>query len=77
MNEMEILNKDIGGMTLKEAGAMTFLQWVAGKLNNTPAFKASIVELQALVSNPPLSSKMSDDNKIAIIKLMQKAGIEI
>jgi hypothetical protein len=76
-NEMDILAMDIGGMTLKEASAMSFLQWVAKKLNNMKAYSASATELSMLLSNPPMTRVMSDDQKLEIIAKMKKAGIEI
>ncbi len=76
-NEIDILAMNIGGMTLREASSITFMQWIAKKLNGINAYSAASVELQGLISGPPMSRNMSEDRKIEIIGIMRKAGIEI
>ena len=76
-NEIEILNKNIGGMTLREASTFSFLQWVGNKINGVPAFTVEAVELSMLVNNPPMSRKMSDDQKLQIINKLLKLNVKI
>lgn len=76
-NEIDILNLNIGGMTLREMGTMVFLQWLAKKLNNLRAYSADVVELTTLISSPPMSRMFPEDEKIRIIKKLQKLGVEI
>ncbi len=77
MNEIDILNKEIGGVKIQDMSSMVFLQWLAGKLNNVRTFSAVTVELTALVTNPPMSRTMPDDEKVKIIKKLDKIGIQI
>jgi len=76
-NEIDILNTDIGGIILRDMTAITFYQWLAKKLNNINAYSADVVELTSLISSPPMSRKLPDDEKIRIIKKLQKIGIQI
>lgn len=76
-NEVDILRLDIGGVTLKEASAITFLQWVAKKLNNVATYSATVTELRMLVSNPPMTRLMSEDQKIGIIRKLRSVGVVV
>lgn len=70
MSEMEILAYNIGGITVREATTITFLSWLAKKLNNTTNNKQGISELTSMIMNPPMG-KMSDDNKIHIFRKLE------
>lgn len=76
-NPIDILNMEIGGMKVKDMSSMTFIQWVAKKLNGLPAYKASTVELTSLVSNPPMSRLMPDEEKIRIINKMKSLDMPL
>lgn len=76
MNEIEILNKVLGGIAIKDMTGLTFLQWVAKKLNGLSAYNKDTVELTAQVQFPPYG-KMSDQQKIDIIRKLEKLNIPI
>lgn len=77
MSEIDILDTDIGGIKLKDATAMTVLQWLSKKLDNVKAYDASVVELTALLTNPPMSRTMPDEKKIEIVMKLRKLNISI
>ena len=77
MNEIEILDKDMGGIKLRDMSAITFFTWVARKLNGAKAHDVSVVELVRLVSNPPMSRTIPNDYKLEIINKLKKINIEI
>ena len=77
MNELNILNTKIGETTIKEMSAMSFIQWLAKKLNEVPAYSSVTVELTGLITRPPVSRFMSDDEKIRIVKKLQQLNVEI
>ena len=76
-NEIDILNMVIGGIALRAMSAITFYQWLAKKLNNVRTYSADVVELTMLISSPPMGRTLPDDEKIRIIKKLQKIGIQI
>ena len=76
-NELDMLEWNMGGMKIKEASAMSFLQWVAKKISGVPAYKPAAVELSALVSSPPMARTMPDTAKIDIIKKMLSLDIKL
>lgn len=76
-NEIDILSLRIGETTLRDMPAMAFYQWLAKKLNNVKSYSADVVELTTLISNPPMSRVVPDNEKIRIIKKLQKIGVEI
>ena len=59
-NDKEILDYPLGGMTIREIGAMSFMGWVASKLNGADTYKAATQELLMLVKNTPIG-KMPDN----------------
>lgn len=76
-NPIDTLEIVIGGIKIKDMGAMSFYQWVAKKLNGVLAYKADTVELTMLVSNPPMSRTVPNEEKIRIIAKMRKLDIQI
>lgn len=76
-NEVELLKLDIGGQKLAEMTAISFLQYVAKKLNNTTMNTATSAELRMMVSNPPMGRTMPDDEKIRIIRKLKSLNVEI
>ena len=79
MTDFEVLQYEIGGIKLSEVGTMTFLQWVAKKMNNVVADlmdKQIMNELTTMIKYPPFG-KMSDDSKIAIIRKLEKLGVKL
>lgn len=76
-NELDILDMNVGGTTLRDMSAMTFYQWMVKKLNEVPAYSADVVELTMLISSPPMSKTVPNDEKIRIIKKLQRIGVKI
>jgi hypothetical protein len=75
--ELEILNKNVGGLTIKEMTAITFFTWVARKLNDVKAYDVRVVELTRLVTSPIGSRTLPDDYKLEIIAKLKSLNIEI
>ncbi len=76
MTDFELLNYKIGDMSLDEMTAITFLGWVAKKINGLEAKTPTMNELSMLVISPPMG-RMSIERKIEIIRKMEGIGIEI
>lgn len=72
--DKEILDCPFAGTTIREVGSMTFMAWVATKMNGVQAYKADTQELLGLISNPPIG-KIPDIEKIRIIRKLLNLGI--
>lgn len=75
-SDKEILDTNIGGQIIRNMSAITFIGWLAGKLNGLPAYKAATVELTALVSSPPLGS-MPEGEKIKVVRKLLELDVQI
>ena len=74
---MEMLNYDIGGGTLvKNATAITFIGWVAKKMNNVASGSPMMNELTMLVT-APVMGKLSDTEKVRILKKLEAIGVTL
>lgn len=74
--DKDILDYPLGGTTIRDLGAISFMGWVADKLNGLPAYKAATVELTALVSSPPLG-KMPEGEKVKVIRKLLELEVKI
>lgn len=77
MTDKEILDTVLGGVTVRDMTAITFLGWMANKLNGAPAYKAANQELIGLIGQPPMSASMPDMEKCRIIRRLMEMDIEI
>lgn len=73
-SDKEILDYDFGGMTVRDAGSMSFISWIANKLNGVKTYTAATQELLSLVRLPPLG-KMQEGEKIKIVRKMLSLDI--
>lgn len=76
MTDFELTEYKIGDMLLKDMTAITFLGWVSNKLNGISQTSPTSSELIMLVRTPPMG-QMPMENKIEIIRKLEKLGIEI
>lgn len=77
MTDYEVLfETQISGIKLKDCGTMTFLGWLAGKLNGKEQNLPGMSELAMYIKTPPMG-KMSDQKKLEIVRLMERVGIKI
>lgn len=81
MEDNQIIKYEIGGIRIGDIGTMTFLGWVANKLNNVSVDQRGqerliMIELTTLIANPPVG-KLPDSEKISIIKKLIKLGIQL
>jgi hypothetical protein len=74
--DFEVTQLVIGGMPLKDMSSLTFLGWVAGKINNQETNSPTLSELGMMVVHPPFG-KMSIENKLEVIRKLEKLNIEI
>lgn len=77
MNELDFLNMNLGGQVVKDMSGMSFLQWVASKVNNIGAHTPEVNEINMLIRFPPMSSKMPDEKKIELLRKLEKIGVPI
>jgi hypothetical protein len=80
MTDFEYMNLKVGDMTLEEMTSITFLGWVAKKLNGTEVGgmggNPTLNELSMMVRTPPMG-RMTAENKVEVIKKLEKLGIAI
>ena len=71
LTDKEILNSTVGGMVLRDMTAITFLHWVAAKLNGVKAYSAANQELIQMIANPPLGRTMPEEEMCRIFRVLQ------
>lgn len=76
MSEIDILNKVVGGIAVKDMTTTTFYQVVAKRLNGVKAYNPSVVELTRLVTAPVMTRKIPDEQKLQIIAKLKSLNIE-
>lgn len=76
MTDFEITKLVLGGMPLVEMSSITFLGWVAKKINSQSVNSPTLSELGTLIMHPPIG-KMTIENKLEIIRKLEKLGIQI
>jgi len=77
IEDKHILELVVGGEKLRDMSAITFLNWASEKLNNVPTYAAPAVELRSLVTNPPMSRVMSDEQKIWIWRRLEALNVTL
>jgi glucose-6-phosphate dehydrogenase assembly protein OpcA len=75
-NEIEILNIEIGGLKIKDMTAITFVGWLAKKVNNLSVTNSDSVWLISKIKNPPMG-RMLDEDKIEAVRKLMNLNIEI
>ena len=76
MTDLELSKIKIGDIAIEEMTSITFLGWVSKKINGLQRYTPAMNELSLMISRPPLG-KMSIENKIEVIRKLEKLGIEI
>jgi hypothetical protein len=80
MTDYELVKMKLGGVLLEDVSGITFMGWVAGKINGTKVGgmggNSTLNELTAMIVNPPMG-RMSTQSKIEVIRKLEKLGIEI
>ena len=76
MNDYNLLQFKIAGQSLEETSTMTFLGWVAGKINGQVSNSPTLSELGAMIVHPPMG-RLGIETKVDVIRKMEKLGIEI
>lgn len=76
MSDVEILEHVIGGQMIKNMGALSFIGWLAEKLNKQPVNDV-VNELKIAVNSPPMTGRMSDETKINYVRKLLSIGIAI
>lgn len=77
MTDYEILHYEIyPGTSLKEVSTITFIGWIAKKINNLPQNLPGVSEVARLITNPPMG-KMTETSKIDTIRKLEKMGVEL
>lgn len=75
--DKEILDLELGGVRMRDMSAISFLHWLAKKIDGVPSYSAANQELVAAVAAPPLSNNMPDDEKVRLCRKLQAIGIEL
>ena len=78
----ESTNKDIldyliaPATNIRDLGSISFMAWVATKLNGVQTYKAATQELLMMVRNPVIG-KLPDDEKVNVVKKLLELGVEV
>lgn len=72
----DILDLPLGGTTIREMGSMSFLAWVANRIDGAPTYKAATQELLGLIRNAPIG-KMADEEKIRVVRKLIELEVNI
>lgn len=75
-SDKEILDHSFGGVTIRDAGSMAFISWIANKLNGVSTYTAATQELLSLVRVPPLG-RMPEGEKIKVVRKILSLDMEI
>lgn len=68
---------NLGGIALKDMTAITFLGWLAKKLDGVETYQANTQELLGAVRSAPMTRNMADDEKLRLIRKLLALGISI
>ncbi len=77
-SDKEILDYplDKSGNIVRNMGSISFMAWVAKKIDGAPAYKGATQEILLRVANPTLG-KMSEGEKIQIIRKLLELNITV
>ena len=70
----DILDYPISGTTVRQAGSISFMSWVASKLDGVQTYKAATQELLLMVRSVPMG-KMPDEEKINIVRKLMSIDV--
>ena len=76
-SDKELLDTELGGITLRDMGAMTFMGWLANRLNGAQTYRAETQELLAAVSAPPMGRVIGDGEKIRLVRKLLAINIPL
>ncbi len=74
--DKEILDFPLANSTIRGIGSITFLGFIANKLNGVQTYKAATQELIALVSSPPIG-KLPEGEKVRIVRKLFELDITL
>lgn len=77
LTDKEILDMELGGIRVRDMTALTFLNYLAGKMNGVNAYSAATVELTALIASPPISRNMPDEEKVRNLRRLLAIGVTL
>jgi hypothetical protein len=76
-SDKDILDKDMGGRSLREMTALDFMGWVASKMNGLSSYSAANQELSLFINNPPLGRLYPDGEKVRIVRKLLELDVKI
>ena len=76
MKDAEILDFVAGGIAIKDMTALTFLGYIARKIDGLPAYKADMVELRGAVASPPYGV-MPEGEKVRLIRKLLNLDVTL
>lgn len=77
LSDKDILDTMVGGVLLRSMTSLTFLGWISKKINGVPSYSAATQELIGAISHPPMSSAMSDEEKVRLCRKLEALNITI
>lgn len=78
MTDIEILERVVGGVMVKDMTSLTFYGLIAKKLNGVTATNdPNFAELRAAIAVPPIAPRLADETKIKYVRKLLALGIPI
>lgn len=75
--DKDILDLDVGGQTIRSMTSITFLHWLAKKIDGIQAYSGPAQELISQVSHPPFGNRMPDEEKVRLVRKLEVLNIPI
>lgn len=77
MSDKEILDLELGGQTIREMTALSFLQWLAKKANGLPSYDAATQEIRLAATAVPMSRTMPDEEKCRLVRKLLALNVPV
>ncbi len=71
ITDKEILDSTLGGIVVREMTSITFLHWIAAKLNGVKTYSAANQELVMMIASPPMGRMMPEEEKCRLFRKLQ------
>lgn len=76
-SDKDILDKDVGGITIRDMSSLDFMGWLSARVNGLPSYSAATVELTMAISNPPMGRTMPELEKVRLFRKLLELNVEL
>ena len=68
ISDKDLLDMKLGGQGVRDMSALSFMGWIAEKLNGLPTYRADTQELLEAVRGAPMSRNMAEQEKCRLLR---------